>query len=330
MDYLDGTLSQSQKQRVEEFLLLNPDIKDEIGSLDKIILTPEKQESIDLGRLKKHPEDNEGLPRDFDYLCIAKLENDITEEEESLLNNQLFTDKALLEDYEMIQSVKLKSNLNVTYQEKRHLKRYVIPVFSHLRAHHVAAVAVVLFLLFGLFSIHDTNHLVDYRPHPMAKVVELVPLGVPMAMPQVEPTRIVEAITRLSPLPFAKQERTEEEPITQPEVEPEITFNDIGLAVLYPVKPIPFTYKDLPPSTLQASLPPILLKESFNEGPIAPSGNIREIGPLELIQYGFKRLAQVTDLEVDIDGQRDEQGKLTRIRIESSMFALSLPIKKSN
>src|SRR5690554_523676 len=128
VDYLDGTLSQSQKELVEEFLLLNPEIKDEISDLGDIVLMPGKEDSVNLENLKKQSEENKEILSDFEYLCIAKLEKDLTDEEALLLQEQLSSDKAFRKGYETIQLLKLKPSLSVIYQEKRHLKRYVIPV----------------------------------------------------------------------------------------------------------------------------------------------------------------------------------------------------------
>lgn len=330
VDYLDGTLSQSQKELVEEFLLLNPEIKDEINDLGDIVLMPEKEDSVNLENLKKQSEENKEILSDFEYLCIAKLEKDLTDEEALLLQEQLSSDKAFRKGYETIQLLKLKPSLSVTYQEKRHLKRYVIPVISHLRAQHVVAVAVVVFLVFGLFFIQDSNRLPDYPTHPKANVVDLESLGIPMALPEVDRTKIAEGIVKTSPLPLPKIEKRVEEGIPIEEVEFETGFEEITLAELQPVESIPFAFKENTLGTLQASLPPILYKTPSIENPNKSSGTTKEIGPFELLQYGVKRLAQAADIDVDIDGQRNSQGKLTRIRIESNLFALSLPIKRED
>lgn len=328
VDYLDGTLSQSQKELVEEFLLLNPEIKDEISDLDDIVLMPEKEDSVNLENLKKQSEENKEILSDFEYLCIAKLEKDLTDEETLLLQERLSSDKAFRKGYETIQLLKLKPSLSVTYQEKRHLKRYVIPVISHLRAQHVVAVAVVVFLVFGLFFIRDSNRLPDYPTHPKANVVDLESLGIPMALPEVDRTKIAEGIVKTSPLPLPKIEKRVEAEILREETELDIKSEDINFPQLQTIKPIPFTFKESALGTFQASLPPALHKDYYPENSETPSGTTREIGPFELLQYGFKRLAQAAD--IDIDGQRNSQGKLTRIRIESNLFALSLPIKRED
>lgn len=78
IDYLDGKLSDQEIEMVEKFLLLNPDLRNELEGLENITLKPESDiypdkalaRQIDLSL----PVDEEN----FEDFCVAYWENDLS------------------------------------------------------------------------------------------------------------------------------------------------------------------------------------------------------------------------------------------------------------
>ena len=56
-------------------------------------------------------------------------------------------------------------------------------------------------------------------------------------------------------------------------------------------------------------------------------GTSKTFGLFELAQLGINRLAKVTGRTINLEGVRDETGKIKRIEFTSELFALSAPAK---
>src|SRR6056297_2487994 len=89
IDYMEGTLSPSQKDKFIAFLESNPDLKEELQSWEEVKINPDKTiQFSEKNTLKKaHSIFPEEPP--FEELCIAKAEGDLTENEASFFDQQI-------------------------------------------------------------------------------------------------------------------------------------------------------------------------------------------------------------------------------------------------
>lgn len=81
LDWFDGTLSGDQKKQLQHFLSENPDLKEEFAEFDNFRLNPPAGNFPLKNNLLKTAD--ELSDSQFDYLCTAFVENEITGEEYS-------------------------------------------------------------------------------------------------------------------------------------------------------------------------------------------------------------------------------------------------------
>ena len=75
-DWLDGNLSEEQVRDLKLFLKENPDLEEELNGLAMVSLIPPDLTFSGKKRLEQSPESLS--ESQFEQLCIASLENDLT------------------------------------------------------------------------------------------------------------------------------------------------------------------------------------------------------------------------------------------------------------
>jgi hypothetical protein len=145
IDWLDGNLDSHQVEELNRFLDENPDLKDEIKELSPIIPQHSGKTFTNKEALKKSPADITGSQ--FEYLCVAFLENDLTSGQKSELYEIIEQDSEKKKTFELIQKTRL-SPLSVSYSHKSGLLRKTafrkIVRFSVIGLSAAAAVTLII------------------------------------------------------------------------------------------------------------------------------------------------------------------------------------------
>jgi len=149
-DWLDGNLNDIQLKQLRLFLDINPDIKEEFEEFDSFRLIPSTNSYPNKNQLKKSPED---LPLfQFENLCIAYLENDLTAEQKIELRKNIEHDKKKEKTFKLIQKMKLGPP-DLRYKHKKRLirkkesQRVLRLSFIGLSAAAVAAIILLNYIL---------------------------------------------------------------------------------------------------------------------------------------------------------------------------------------
>ncbi|MBW6500483.1 MAG: hypothetical protein K0B05_03735 [Bacteroidales bacterium] len=145
IDWLDGKLDESQVQQLQEFLDGNPDLMEEFKVLAPVHLKPPDGSFVSKESLKKRPGDL--TDSQFEYLCIASLENDLSPAQAGELHEAMADDPAKSQIYNLVNKIKLVP-AETRYLHKSKLKRVGVyaKVFRISLALSGAAAAVALFL----------------------------------------------------------------------------------------------------------------------------------------------------------------------------------------
>ncbi|MDM8160396.1 hypothetical protein QUH73_11275 [Labilibaculum sp. K2S] len=146
LDYLEGTLSSLQSVALEDFLTRNPDLKLELEEMECPVFTKDSVE-IDLKSLKEIP-----FRESFDDFCIARLEGDLSVENEIAFDTFLEKNKSFQKENQIYQKTILHADNSLVFTDKEKLKRSSRKVaywwyFSRI------GVAASIVLLFSLWSI---------------------------------------------------------------------------------------------------------------------------------------------------------------------------------
>lgn len=145
IDWLDGKLDERQVQQLQEFLGRNPDLMEEFKALAPVHLTPSDGSFARKECLRKSPGDL--TTSQFEYLCIAGLENDLSPAQAGELQEAMADDPGRRYIYNLINKIKLVPS-ETRYLHKAKLKRVSLygKVFRISLALSGAAAAIALFL----------------------------------------------------------------------------------------------------------------------------------------------------------------------------------------
>ncbi|WP_430935510.1 hypothetical protein [Saccharicrinis sp. 156] len=145
MDYLDGNLSDSHKALLLQFLEKNPQIKEELQGLDKIILSPDEEVHAPKANLLKAPEAYADMAYP-DYIGAKEIEVGLDEDEKTWKASYLqeYDNRLFL----LYPKTILKADQTIQYQPKGNIKRAVlIPTLKLNTLRKVSAAAIITFLL---------------------------------------------------------------------------------------------------------------------------------------------------------------------------------------
>ena len=123
IDWLDGNLSEIQVEQLQAFLNENPDILDEYSELTTFRLNPSLKSFTHKDRLKKKAAEISELQ--FEYLCVAFLEKDLSSGQQSELMEIINLDPEKKKSFELIQKMRLFPE-DIRYQQKKRLFRRTI------------------------------------------------------------------------------------------------------------------------------------------------------------------------------------------------------------
>jgi hypothetical protein len=145
IDWLDGNLNDIEVTQLQLFLHKNPDIKEEYDELTLFRLSPSEELFHQKKNLKKT---TATLPESqFEYLCVASLENDLSSEQLAELKEIIDADPSRKTIFDLIQKTKLIPSEH-TYKHKNRL--YRSPFAQNLiriSAIGLSAAAIIAFVI---------------------------------------------------------------------------------------------------------------------------------------------------------------------------------------
>ncbi|NPD47140.1 hypothetical protein [Lentimicrobium sp. S6] len=160
LDFLEGNLNEQGTEEMKAFLLIHPDIAEDLEDLDEIVLEAGNQILLDTdftNQLKNTEikavasinEDN------YKEVLIAEFEQDLTEEQGQDLNEFLLINPQLKQEQVLTQSLKVQSDSTVVFKNKSSLKkknRAVVTLWTIS-----TSVAAVLLISLWLFNLPSSN-----------------------------------------------------------------------------------------------------------------------------------------------------------------------------
>lgn len=149
LDFLDGSISEEVKQKLQLFLRENPDIRKEVEGLDNTFLQAQTVSFPKKAELKAAAYNNEEA---FNELAVAYMENELSEKEKADFEAYAEKNPSKKRALGLFFLTKLMPDLSVVFPDKELLyhKTKIIPFF--IRFGQVAAVAAMLLLAVLLFN----------------------------------------------------------------------------------------------------------------------------------------------------------------------------------
>jgi hypothetical protein len=124
IDYLDGNLDETRVSQLFSFLEENSDLRHEFEEISGYKIIPAGKLSLNKNHLKKTYSDLSA--EQFDFLCIAAVENDLEEEQKAELGAIVNEDPERKKILELIDKTKLKAPA-IKYNRKSGLRKVSTP-----------------------------------------------------------------------------------------------------------------------------------------------------------------------------------------------------------
>jgi hypothetical protein len=348
IDYLEGNLDDKQVELLMLFLEENSDIKEEFYELAQYNVKPGINSYPDKDNLKKFSSDLNQLQ--FEYLCIASSENDLSEEQIAELEEIVAQNPENKKTYDLLHKTKLFAP-DFEYKRKNSLKKLTttqkVIRFSLIGLSAAAAITFIVLILKPAV-INDINRIASVASNPGKDTTIIITNSYPVAeINSKEENRInVLQVSKniiqreLKSVPvettFQQQELLpSDSSVTIPNVQ------QIGIAPIEFRQDVILIEKPVS-STLVAmrtinQIPVLNDEPGFNEF-IARlfrekifKSEIPAKGPLkayEIADAGITGLNKLLGWQITLKKNMDEKGELKSLYFSSKILKFNSPVKK--
>jgi hypothetical protein len=350
IDWLDGNLNDIEVDQLHLFLSNNPDLKEELDELNSFRLNPDEQSFPYKNHLVKTAAN---LPKSqFEYLCIAYLEDDLSSDQQAELLESIEQDPEKKISFESIQKIKL-SPVALTYKHKnRLLKRTVAQKVIRLSLIGLSMAAALALIYLNYFltprTLPDNNNNTSQNivtDNTVKKQTDLFASG--KAITKTPPIQLKKQsknlITRSQIAAISIKESTLNLPIQNDSLVRSADFPSTLLKKIPVSAEIGLTGETLY-NTLIALNTKIIIPE-YDDGRSRLSKFIAKTfrqkilrekttkdSPLkgyEIAEAGVSGLNKLLGWEMALDKRNDENGELKSVYFSSKILKFNAPVKKS-
>jgi hypothetical protein len=350
-DWLDGKLSHEQAESLIAFLKQNPDLSEELNDLKLVSLEPPEITFSGKDTLRRSPENLSD--EQFDNLCIASLENDLTPRELEELDHIVSLDESRRKNYELIKKLKLKP-ASVVFGRKESVKKLTAArriLRYSLAGLSMAATLALLITLYLFIKPAGGERLISGSFAADTLLIELR-TGIPGLTDQV-------TAEKSSPLPGVDTEM----PKSESAAGKSFPVHQEKQLITESIHQVPAIIREMPPVLLAARMPEIpvdglypgtFLLRQFNPSNIAPedqdqrsnvdrflakvfhevimsdtiSGD-RPVKSYDLAIAGITGINKLLGWEMALDKKTDINGEIRSYYFSSRLLKFNAPAKKT-
>jgi hypothetical protein len=147
MDYLDGMLSDQEIRMLEDFLLINPDLRAELEGTERIVLIPENVAFSQKEFLKKSDLSLPVNESNFEDFCVANAEGDLHDQKLAGLISYIHQHPGSEKTLELYKQLHLKPEINIAFEGKEKLKKSVLFIPGEILIPLLSVAAAVAFII---------------------------------------------------------------------------------------------------------------------------------------------------------------------------------------
>ncbi len=349
LDLLEGRLSVDDRRQLDEFLLLNPGCKGDILEGELWFLEPEKVSFPGSGALKKELPGETSLLTDhnFDLFSIARMEGDLTDEQETAHQAVIDVDTQKAGQWREWQKTRMIPE-SVLLKEKAQLyhRKGSGSRVLWLRTVSAAAAVTLLIVLFRIGLIlpqkelslevlpeAESAQVPDTPDQPEVQKSETSQVEVQSHQetldPQVQKARnpVMFSIKKEHELPAEVQEHIKPKDDMQPR--PLRIAEYMKNTVLLPgevvpdrivpleIPPVPIHLGSLTVAQLVHLDPQVLFDEYTRE---------RDFSMWTIANTGLKGINRITGSDISLMASRDEEGEVSGFQLKSRRFSMTRPL----
>jgi hypothetical protein len=346
-DWLDGRLDEKRAGDLEVFLSENPDLREELDGLALTYLVPagivyKKKKSLEKSA-KNYSESQ------FEHLCIASLENDLTPAQRDELKEIIDQDKTKRKVFELYQNLKLKSSSSI-FKRKSIVKKITAGErIFRWSIIGLSAAATVALLVAAFLSVTSDIKKTPQKAQALKQDTLLIELHSPLFM--------AEQILPDKNLPMSRTGNTASEaqvkkPATNPEEYADNTTPDSASAIkrqevllamnveapLQMIKPFGVNENTLAASNA-ANIPQLtgernnvqrFLAKVFHEKIMKDTAAVnRPVKSYDVAVAGITGLNKILGWDMALQKKPDEKGDIKSYYFTSRLLKFNAPVKKS-
>ena len=343
IDWLDGRLDNIQVEKLIQFLKENPDLKEEFDELSLVKLKPSEKTFSNKNHLKKSTENI--TDSQFEFMCIAYTENDLSAEQCSELKEIVERDTYKKRIFELFQKTKFTPT-PVTYKGKNLLIRRTIG--QNVLRFAIIGLSAAAVIIFAIISFHSKTNIVPDNYQKAAQNT-IKPNKSDIINPSGQITSEVSThIARQTINRFAQSKKTAGPkggtlnlqidslpviPVRSSIIVEKVTFSseiileghDIrgSLIALNPNVAIPSDY-DEGHSRFSKFIAKAFREKLLREK--TPKDN--PLKAYEIAEAGITGLNKLLGWEMALDERKDENGRLKSVYFSSKLLKFNAPVNK--
>ena len=157
LDFLEGNLSPSENDLLVSFLNSNPDLREELELLNELPEIRTEETFLEKSTLKKSSSNVESNTDNFNELCIAKIEGDLSDEESREFDSFIKENSKRKEEFELFKLTKVKADQNIVFKNKQELKKSTFSIFLIKNRYSIMSAAASIIIVFALFTLMPRN-----------------------------------------------------------------------------------------------------------------------------------------------------------------------------
>jgi hypothetical protein len=344
IDYLDGKLDPGQVKQLTSFLNNNPDIQEEFKEITQYCLNPGDNTFRYKNNLKKSVSDIS--ESEFEYLCVAALENDLSDSQVTELNDILAENPEKRETHKLIQTLKLSAPV-AGYMNKSKLIKLTagqkIIRFS-VAALSVAATIAIMISIFSISDKKNTSVALENSNLTNAVVANTAKIATNIAPVEEKKTINFPLNNNLS-LKKTLSEKMESSNTGKP-----MTDSSVNNSVIRPViiskvdfrQKVNIVEKSFEGTLVAINTPPVSIpgtdeKPGYNRfiakifrEKILKSNDPQQgqLKPFEIADAGIIGLNKLFGWQMSLKKNKDEKGEVKSFYFNSKLLKFNVPVKK--
>lgn len=330
IDYLEGNLSQQLETKFSDFLSQNPDIKAEIYEFSSVSLSPAENNLENKFLLKKSALSEHFQGNYFEELCIADIEGDITEAQKTDLQKILIEYPEKLSEYKDLKKTIYKSDKTIVFNNKEQLKKktyYIGAAVNRKKVlYTISAIAASIVIFFSIINFQKLNSQIN----ALSGVASIhTPLNNrPVINKTIENNNDNNTNINYNTNKNIKVvHKNTETDTTEKRIYNKDNFKTINNNISYKVKAQPEAIQMMKSENYIEYIVPEEktflsgAKDSFRNRKERISNEINQINTITVAQAVVKEYNTLTENNISIEGQYDENGNLSTIAFNTGEFS---------
>jgi len=342
VDFFDGNLSPSEETALMAFLDKNPELKEEFDFFDNEKLLEEEIVFNEKESLKRTSILHNNESMNFQELCIASIEGDLTKEEKNLFNELLSSDSNKLIEYKKFKSTKLSPDYSIVFTDKKALNKKA--GLNWRKSYSAISIAASILLLVGLYFLvprtTEKVELISAQNKEIESKKQVIDTEIEKEVKTQEPNSIISIKSRKTEVnTIVHKEKVEIIDVIESKKEvirernqiaylsrKEISIYKSTLSNDVVINRITIQYHiSRTENKQQTSLRSLLAKNFISK---EKQGESNKLELFDIAQVSVEGINWLTGGNMKLERVYNEKGELNKTEFSSSLFAFSAPVKK--